>query len=56
MKNSELKILVNKDPKAPIFGFLDYGIVKDLFKILSALNSKIDEVKVKRTYFLFLAY
>ncbi|MFQ6074150.1 MAG: electron transfer flavoprotein subunit alpha/FixB family protein [Candidatus Bathyarchaeia archaeon] len=45
MKNSDLIIAVNKDPKAPIFGVADYGIVEDLFKIVPPLKSKIQELK-----------
>lgn len=45
MKNSDLIIAVNKDPKAPIFGVADYGIVEDLFKIVPPLKSKIEELK-----------
>jgi electron transfer flavoprotein alpha subunit len=45
MKNSELIIAVNKDPKAPIFRIADYGIVEDLFKIVPPLKSKIQELK-----------
>ncbi len=45
MKNSDLIIAVNKDPKAPIFGVADYGVVEDLFKIVPPLKSKIRELK-----------
>lgn len=45
MKNSDLIIAVNKDPKAPIFGVADYGVVEDLFKIVPPLKSKIQELK-----------
>ena len=43
MKGSDLIVAVNRDPKAPIFGIADYGVVDDLFKILPALTEKIKE-------------
>ena len=45
MKGSDLIVVVNRDPKAPIFGFADYGVVDDLFKVLPALTQKIKEFK-----------
>ncbi len=49
MKNSDLIIAVNKDSNAPIFSFADYGVVEDLFKIVSPLKSKVYELKGRKT-------
>ncbi|MEM2103413.1 MAG: electron transfer flavoprotein subunit alpha/FixB family protein [Candidatus Bathyarchaeia archaeon] len=48
MKNSDLIISVNKDPKAPIFSFSDYGVVEDLFKVVPVLKNKIAELKAQK--------
>jgi len=40
MKNADTIIAVNTDPKAPIFTIAHYGIVEDMFQVLSLLTEK----------------
>jgi electron transfer flavoprotein alpha subunit len=34
-------VAVNKDPEAPIFELVDFGVVGDLHEVLPALTEKI---------------
>jgi len=42
IRNSEVIITINKDPKAPIFNIATYGIVEDLHKFLPMLIEKLE--------------
>lgn len=43
MRDAELIVAINTDPKAPIFGVAHYGVVADLFDILPVLTEKVRE-------------
>ena len=45
MQGSETIIAINKDPRAPIFGVADYGIVDDFQNVIPLLKEKPKEMK-----------
>jgi electron transfer flavoprotein alpha subunit len=45
MQGSETIIAINKDPRAPIFGVADYGIVDDFQNVIPILKEKTKGIK-----------
>jgi electron transfer flavoprotein alpha subunit len=45
MQNSETIIAINKDPRAPIFGIADFGIVDDFQNVIPILKEKTKSLK-----------
>jgi electron transfer flavoprotein alpha subunit len=45
MQGSRTIVAINKDPKAPIFGIADFGVVGDVHSVLPALVSEVEKRK-----------
>ena len=45
MRDSDVIVAINKDPRAPIFEYADYDIVADVMEILEPLTEAVKELR-----------
>ncbi len=45
MRDSDVIVAINKDPRAPIFEYADYGIVADLTEIIGPLTAAVESLR-----------
>ena len=45
MKAAKTIVAINKDPDAPIFTVADFAIVDDLFKVITKVTEKLNELR-----------
>jgi electron transfer flavoprotein alpha subunit len=45
MRDSDVIVAINKDPRAPIFEYADYGIVADLMEIIGPLTEEVEALR-----------
>lgn len=48
MSSSDIIVAINKDPEAPIFEIVDFGIVGDIFTVLPEVIEAVKKVQAER--------